>query len=215
MDLGIIFAISSALMATGSNHSKPLPVKTPALAKEMHSRATADQEARGKDTEWMDRYGPNGEKIDPALGQEKRKGILDARQAIIRAIVSVDRRNTQWLKNVVRRYAWPTISLVGKEGSEEAWLLVQHADLDPAFQRLCLDLMAKLPEGEISKTDFAYLTDRVLIAEGKKQLYGTQFIWADGKSKPMPIVNEANVDKRRMAVGLKPLADYAKELEEK
>lgn len=215
MDSGIIFAISSALMATGSSQSKPLPVKAPALAKEIHSRAIADQQARGKDTEWMDRYGPNGEKINLALDQEKRKEIMDARQAIIRACVSIDRNNTHWLKNVVKRYGWPTTSLVGKEGSEEAWLLVQHADLDPAFQRLCLDLMAKLPEGEISKTDFAYLTDRVLLAEGKKQLYGTQFIWVNGKYTPNPIEDEANVDKMRMAVGLKPLADRAKELEEK
>lgn len=213
MELVVILVISSALMATGGNQSKLISVKARALAKEIHSRATADQQARRKDTEWMDRYGFNGEKIDLAFGKEKTKEILDARQAIISECVSVDRRNTQWLKNVVKRYGWPSISLVGKEGSTEAWLLVQHADLDPGFQRRCLELMAKLPEGEISKTDFAYLTDRVLLAEGKKQLYGTQFIWVDGKFKPNPIEDEANVDKRRKAIGLKPLADYAKELE--
>lgn len=73
--------------------------------------------------------------------------------------------------------------------------------------------MTRLPGEEVSRRNVAYLTDRVLLAEGKKQVYGTQFILEKGKWKPRPLEDEANVDRRRAEVGLPPLAEYAKEIE--
>ena len=74
--------------------------------------------------------------------------------------------------------------------------------------------MAKLPKHEVSLSKMAYLTDRVLLAEGKKQRYGTQFHSVDGKWQPRPIEDEANVDKRRLENGMMSLVDYAKLLEQ-
>ena len=62
--------------------------------------------------------------------------------------------------------------------------------------------MTKLPKNEIAQTDLAYLTDRVLLAEGKKQIYGTQVTQVDGKWAPRELEDEKNVDKRRADVGL-------------
>src|SRR5439155_1758694 len=74
------------------------------------------------------------------------------------------------------------ISLAGEDGAEAAWLLAQHADRDPAFQRRCLDLLAEAAaRGEASWMHVAYLTDRVLLAEGKPQEYGTQATGRDGR----------------------------------
>ena len=56
----------------------------------------------------------------------------------------------------------------------------------------------------------AYLTDRVLVAEGKPQRYGSQFFTVDGELKPRPIEDEANVDARRKEVGLGTMAQYTK-----
>ena len=95
-----------------------------------------------------------------------------------------------------------------------ARLLVQHADMDRKFQHRCLDLMAALPKDEVSQSNIAYLTDRVLLAEGKNQMYGTQLKDVDGKLKPFPIEDEANVDRRRCEVGLPPLAKYLKKAEQ-
>jgi hypothetical protein len=67
-------------------------------------------------------------------------------------------------------------SLVSVDGTQAAWLLIQHADHDPAFQRACLELLGHaVHAGEADATYHAYLTDRVLLAEGK-QLYRTQFM---------------------------------------
>jgi hypothetical protein len=73
--------------------------------------------------------------------------------------------------------------------------------------------MAKLPKNEVSQPKMAYLTDRVRLAEGKKQLYGTQFTFVGGKWKLRPLEDEANVDKRRAEVGLSTLAEYVEVIE--
>ncbi len=52
----------------------------------------------------------------------------------------------------------------------------------------------------------------VSAGQGKPHNYGTQLITdpTTGKSSLQPIADEIDVDKRRAAVGLEPLAEYAK-----
>lgn len=95
------------------------------------------------------------------------------------------------------------------EGANQAWLLVQHADADPAFQERVLVLMqAAVAEGEASGSDLAYLTDRVRRAQGKPQVYGTQFQEVDGVLQLQPVEDLAQLDARRAAVGLESMAAY-------
>jgi hypothetical protein len=129
-------------------------------------------------------------------------------------VIKADTQNTAWLKQLVDRQGWPTVTQVGTDGAHAAWLLVQHADADVKFQRRCLDLMTALPKDEVPPSKVAYLTDRVLLAEGKKQIYGTQFSVIDGRYQPRPLEDEANVDRRRAAVGLETLAENLKRMEE-
>jgi Family of unknown function (DUF6624) len=60
----------------------------------------------------------------------------------------------------------------------------------------------------------ALLQDRVLVGEGKPQIYGTQLRWSATPGPPVldSIADEACVDVRRAAVGLDPLAVYLKML---
>jgi hypothetical protein len=133
----------------------------------------------------------------------------------LRKMAAIDRKNTARLKEIVDKHGWPGKSLAGTDGAHAAWLLVQHADKDREFQKRCLKLLERaVKAGEASGTDLAYLTDRVLVAEKKKQLYGTQFHQVDGKMEPYPIEDEANVDRRRKEVGLSSMADYRKVMEE-
>jgi len=122
----------------------------------------------------------------------------------------VDARNTARMHEIVEEYGWPTKSMVGGDGTRSAWLLVQHADMDVAFQRKCLALMRpRLADGQVSPADVAYLTDRVRVNEGEPQVYGTQFHLKDGQRQPRPIEEPEKVDERRASMGMKPLADYA------
>jgi hypothetical protein len=184
-------------------------VQSPELQAELLRRRSLDQTARNSWIEWTKRHGQSGAIDDANLDGDQRAEL----EHINAAIKSADETNTAWLKQVVREQGWPGISKVGNDGAKAAWLLVQHADADPKFQRECLDLMAAMAEDEVSKTQLAYLTDRVLLAEGKKQCYGTQFYSVRGKWLPRPLEDEAHVDERRSAVGLNALAEYVRQLE--
>src|SRR5215475_3850127 len=144
---------------------------------------------------------------------DKESPVSKGLRSLADDLSGVDVRNTARLKEVIAKHGWPGKSLVGEDGAFAAWLLVQHADADAAFQKQCLELMKPLLEkGEVNKRNYAYLTDRVLVAEKKPQLYGTQFNSKDGEFIPFPIEDEANVDKRRQAMGLEPLAEYKSRL---
>lgn len=149
-----------------------------------------------------------------AMAQRMREGKPIERDLGM-AIARIDVENTGRLRQIVKTYGWPTYDLVGKQGADWAWLIVQHSDHAPAFQRECLDLMTPLlGKMQVTKSNYAYLTDRVLLAEGKKQLYATQFFLENGVWNPKPTEDLENIDKRRAEMGLGTLAEYRKLLEE-
>ncbi len=146
-------------------------------------------------------------KEDQAVRQELTPTNF-ANSVLIAKIHEIDSNNTARMKEIVQKYGWTIKSLVGEDGTSAAWLLVQHADLDHEFQKHALKLMKESAKnGEISMKHVAYLTDRVLIAEKKKQIYGTQFEIRNSKFVLFPIEDEVNVDKRR---GLSSLEEYKK-----
>ena len=120
----------------------------------------------------------------------------------------IDRKHTKRRKEIVKDYGWPTIDQVGRDGAHAAWILVQHADLDLSFQEHCLSLMGKLlPSSQVSPVDVAYMKDRILVALGKPQIYGTQYHKVNGEVKPFPIEDEEHVDERRKQLGLSTMAE--------
>ncbi|MBP1473948.1 hypothetical protein J7I44_06535 [Frateuria sp. MAH-13] len=131
-------------------------------------------------------------------------------QDAMQAVLAVDRDNLAWLKGVVARQGFPTLAQVGAQGMADAWLLAQHADRDSAFQlQLLRTLQARGADAGVRKQDLAMLTDRVLLAQGKPQRYGTQFKPdASGALAMQPVEDEAGLDARRASAGLMPLAIY-------
>src|SRR3546814_13780913 len=87
---------------------------------------------------------------------------------------AVDVSNQERLAEIFDEHGWPGWSLVGQDGSTAAWAIVQHADLDLDFQRRGQELLeAAVDAGAASPGALAYLHDRVLVAEGQPQVYGT------------------------------------------
>ena len=119
----------------------------------------------------------------------------------------IDAANTQRLHEIVDQVGWPTITMVGQDGSDASWLLVQHADRDRPFQERCLKLMEPLMAvGEVSKKNVAYLTDRLLVAQKLPQRYGTQWMQVNGDHEPGPIEDPEHLEERRAAAGLETMA---------
>lgn len=144
-------------------------------------------------------------KVDQALRQQALM-TNEPKPALGAKLEATDKKNTKRMKEIVAKYGWPGRTLVGHKASQGAWLLVQHADLDLAFQKQVLPLLeAAANKKDIAPANVAYLADRIASAEKRKQVYGTQF---GPDMKPNPIEDEAHVDERRAALGLESMADY-------
>jgi hypothetical protein len=158
-------------------------LKAPELRKELLALVKDDQAAR------------------QVLIEKKKRG----EEVDWDSLKEVDEKSSQVLRRAIAQYGWPGKSLVGDDGAHAAWLLVQHADRDVALQK---DVLARMKPmvatGEVRKADYAYLEDRVAVAEHRKQRYGTQF--KDGE--PQLIEDEAHVDERRKEVGLGTMTEY-------
>lgn len=127
---------------------------------------------------------------------------------------AIQRNNVEWLKQVIAENGWPGRSLVAVDGADAAWLIAQHADHDPDFQRESLGLIEKAAAaGEVTQSNVAYLTDRVMLKEKGYQRYGTQFRHGADGPEPFPLEDPDRVDKLRARAGLVPLAEYHKGFE--
>ena len=120
------------------------------------------------------------------------------------------------LKEIIDEHGWPTYDLVGEKGEEAAWVIAQHADLDPEFQQQALELLRDaVADGQASPGNLAYLEDRVAVAQGEPQTYGTQVgCQRTGPVPATPIKDEAGLEERRKEAGLDPYADYVAEMTE-
>ncbi|HLK58470.1 MAG TPA: carboxypeptidase-like regulatory domain-containing protein [Chthonomonadaceae bacterium] len=172
------------------------PITNPALRAELLQMVKEDQDIRNT---WI------------------QHGVDHPDKAIEDRMSEIDAHNLERMKEIVRQYRWPGPDLVGVDGSEAAFLLVQHAQL--TFQKEMLPHVRRAYRaGQLQGQDYALLLDRVLVGEGKPQVYGTQAKpiaeWNGQEPTLYPIQDEANVDKRRAEVGLFPLAEYRKMMKE-
>jgi hypothetical protein len=166
------------------------PVSNPQLRTDLHDMVSSEQVARTT-------YVVKGMKEGSA--EQKR-------------IIAIDAAHLPRIKAIFDKVGFPNAAMVGRSGVSNFFLLTQHADKDPAFQAKVLEKAEPLMRnGELSRQQFALLTDRVLLAQGKKQRYGSQVEVKDGRSVPLPMEDAAHVDEQRATMGLEPLDDYLKE----
>jgi len=176
---------------------------TPDFARELEARTLGEQLLR-LSFNWT--YGANDNPRWPQMSEQAR-AVFNT--LAIGELARVDFENTQWLKAHVVEKGWPKYSEVGEKAANAAWLLVQHADHDPAFQLQVLRLMEPLlASKEVSPGDYAYLYDRIMLKLTGKQRYATQFWCKDGKMQPRPLEQLDKVDELRAAMGLGPLDEY-------
>lgn len=185
---------ASMALALGSIASAQAPRDT-ALARALIERGRVDQAIR--DT--MVQHLQAGRALDSAFAAR---------------MLAIDSANTTWLKTVLDRHGWPGRSLVGPEAAKAAFLIVQHAVHDTAFQSRGLSLMERLaPSGDVAGADVAMLADRLAVRRGQPQRYGTQAKLHDGRLLLDPIADSAHVDERRAALGMPPLKEYVRVLD--
>lgn len=136
-----------------------------------------------------------------------QKGLLA--KGYHKEMKAVHDKNADVLGDILNEIGYPTIDKVGEEGSQAAWLVIQHAIGQPAFMKRCATLLeAAVKENQADPKNLAYLSDRIAIFEQKTQLYGTQFDWDEkGELSPQPIDDLTKVNQRRKSIGLNTLEE--------
>jgi len=170
-------------------YSKTL--KLSSLRKEINMMTLKDQQLRFK------RSQTNNDSLLAVLNREIHKS---------------DFNNLQRAKSILKEYGWPTIAEIGKDGQNNLWLIVQHADQDIAFQKSALLAMEKLKgTTALNLENYAFLYDRVQCNLNYKQQYGTQVLWTGNGTATgfRPISVEYEVNERRKKMGLQPLEIYS------
>lgn len=163
------------------------------LRKELEQIYVADQEPRRAVNQIIKQYGIDSPQLD-SLGQFIRK---------------TDSLNQAKVEQIIQKYGWLGKSEVGDMANQTLFLIIQHTDM--AVQEKYLPMLRKsVNDGESNAYDLALMEDKVLISQGKKQLYGTQ-VKRNPQTKQyevFPIEDEKNIDKRRKKMGLESLAEY-------
>lgn len=99
---------------------------------------------------------------------------------------------------------------VGKDGSKDFWLVVQHSDKYPDFQKEVLKKMKiEVKKNNANPQNYAYLYDRLKLNMGQKQLYATQIEYNKfGQAIPKRLEDSTNIDLRRKQYKLENLKEY-------
>jgi hypothetical protein len=141
---------------------------------------------------------------------EKQYGWNTPRmRELTRKIYKLDSINQLKVSSILQQYGWPGKELVGEKGNHTIFLVIQHSSIE--FQKRYLPEAGKaLASGKLRPSSYALLTDRMALAEGKLQTYGTQLSRnpVTGKYFVQPMVDPANVDQRKSKVALGPMKDY-------
>ena len=120
-----------------------------------------------------------------------------------------DSINIVKVEEIVDKYGWLGPEIIGEQGNKTLFLVIQHADIKTQERYLPV-LKEAVKEGRAKASYMALLEDRILLAQGKKQIYGSQLEMDMKTNKYIlsPMIDPDNVDKRRAKVGLKPLSEY-------
>ncbi|RYG17401.1 MAG: hypothetical protein EOO07_11185 [Chitinophagaceae bacterium] len=122
-----------------------------------------------------------------------------------------------FLQKTFKKTGFPGNDLVGEDGANSFWLMTQHCDKWPDFQKKVLVSMKKqVDKKNASAVDYAYLTDRVALNTGGQQLYGTQVTYDQDScmAKPKALKDPANVNARRKRIGMDVIEKYLNSMSE-
>ena len=144
---------------------------------------------------------------DQSIRMKATSGKLSSAEEALQE--EIDKKNMARLASIINQFGWPGVRFAGASGSQNAFLVLQHADSDSQHKYLPI-LREAVARHDALADELALLEDRVRVNDGLQQLYGSQVKPRGSAMELYPIEDEANVDKRREAIGLESLAEYAK-----
>lgn len=115
----------------------------------------------------------------------------------------IDSSNQAWVIDKLQKHGWPEKSKIGEDAARAVFLVIQHAELSD-IETFYPQLKQLADQGEARPVHAAMMLDRMLMYQGKKQVYGTQasgILRDDNSFVIWPIDNPEFVNERRKEVG--------------
>lgn len=149
--------------------------------------------------------------LDVRKAHPKNKDLLNK---IREKMKQIDRKNAKIIENIIDKYGWLGKDIVGEQGNQALFLGIQHIDELKVQTKYLPIIKNAVKKGDAEPWHYAYLTDRILMNQGKKQIYGTQTIISSNpkNSYVVPLENPEKVDELRQEFGLEPLKEYLEEM---
>lgn len=124
-------------------------------------------------------------------------------------LVLIERSNGARLHALLAQCGWPLRGVHGVQAGAHAWQLVQRAAQDLALQKTAIrHLERAVAAGDVPGRALAKLDDRIAVAEGRPQRYGTRMRQVDAcRWSFYPMDDAAQVAERRARLGLPTLEE--------
>lgn len=120
--------------------------------------------------------------------------------------VREDHRNQEWVISIIEKCGMPTLKEVNQNQMMAIWRGIQHTN--KKYRKKYFPLIEEaVNRGDLPKEQYALMKDRILVDEGKPQLYGTQY---KGNGQMFKLDSPDQVNERRKEMGMKPLENFSK-----
>jgi len=133
----------------------------------------------------------------------------------IKKMQKIDEYNRENIEIILGRYGWIPKSKIGEKASDAIFYIVQHSN-EELLEKYFSQFKALADSGEANPRLCAMMEDRLLMWQGKKQIFGTQAadFRPDKKMAIWPIEDPGNVDARRKKIGFnQTVEEYAKSMD--
>jgi len=115
------------------------------------------------------------------------------------------------IETILKERGWLGADVVGDQGNSTIYLIIQHSELEIQLKYLPM-MREAAKKGNVVPRNLAHLEDRIASKTEKPQIYGSTIkrYHESGIFDVWPIEDPKNVDKRRLSVGLGPIAPHLK-----
>ena len=116
-----------------------------------------------------------------------------------------DHRNQELVISIIEKCGMPTLKEVDQKQMDAIWLGLQHSTKE-IRKKYFPQVEKAVKNGDLSKGQYALMKDRMLMDEGKPQIYGSQI----ENGKLYKLENPKTVNERRKEMGMESIEDYLK-----
>lgn len=119
--------------------------------------------------------------------------------------------NEKKISAILDKSGWPKKEIIGERGNRTICNVIQHAENDIRIKYLPMMKQAVLDK-KLNPQLLVRAEDRIATETGELQIYGGQMkFYPETKSfNVWPVLDPVNIDQRRAAIGLGPIAEYLK-----